>query len=405
MPFYRYESFTKQGTRKTGMLDATSLQMAKELLRGQGLMPTSITEVLQGAQAGFSLTRLFEKKIDTKTVIVFTKQFSVLLRSSIPLLQTLELLIEQFEGRFQRALITIKDDIKSGMPLAKALAKYPYIFSSIYVQLVRAGEASGKLDQILERLTQYLERTEETRQKIKKATSYPIMMLSFAGLVVLGLLTLLVPRLTGLFTQMGKELPGPTQLLVTLSDMLTANFMIIGIIVFISAISFKYWKSTPRGKLYFDQLLLRFRPTAYFARTKAVVQFCKTLGMLIESGVNMSEALDIVCNIVDNKVLVKKLQEARDKIIKEGKITRYLKQTGIFPNVALYMISTGEESGKLGQMLLSVGNDYEVELQEQTDKLTAKVGPVMTLVLGLVVGFILLSVFLPIMEMGDLAGM
>ena len=234
--------------------------------------------------------------------------------------------------------------------------------------------------------------------------SYPIMMLSFAVLVVVGLLTVLVPRLTGMFEQMGQKLPWPTQFLVNLSNALTQHFFLIMGSFIGGVVLFLYWKSSPAGKYKFDELLLRFPLTAYFTRTKAVVQFSKTLGMLIQSGVNLAEALDIVAKIVENSVLTKRLMEARDKIIKEGKIARYLKETGIFPNIASYMIRTGEESGKLGEMLLSVGRDYDSELMELTDGLTEKIAPVMTIVMGLIVGFIIVSIFLPIMNMSNIAG-
>lgn len=404
MPLYKYDSFNRRGSKVKGTIEAASLQAAKQLLRGQGLMPTNVTEVAAGTGQASFFASLFEKKIETKTVILFTKQLAVLLRSGVPLLQAFELMAEQFEGKFKRILVNIKDGLKAGEALAKELNKYPKIFSNVYVQLVRAGEASGKLDSILLRLTEFLEREEETRKKIKKAMSYPIMMISFSFLVVIGLLTVLVPRLTGMFSKMGKGLPGPTQFLVTVSDLVRNNFLLMSVGITSVILLFMYWKSTPKGKYKFDELLLRFPMTAYFSRTKAVVQFSKTLGMLIESGVNLAEALDIVCAIVENEVLVQKLRAARDKIIKEGKIAKSLKDTGMFPKIASYMISTGEESGKLGDMLLTVGNDYDVELMEITDGLTAKITPIMTMVMGAIVGFIIISIFLPIMDMGNMSG-
>jgi len=406
MPLYQYDSFSKRGVRVKGTIDASSLQAAKELLRGQGLMPIEVVEVVaEEAAVGFSIKRLFERPVDVRTKIVFTKQLAVLLRSGVPLLQAMELLVDQFEGRFKRILISIKDGIKAGESLASQLNNYPRVFPNVYVQLVKAGEASGKLDNILERLISYLEKAEETAKRIKKAMTYPIVVLSFAGLVVVGLLTVLVPRITEMFTKMGKELPVSTNILIAMSDFLLNHFIILGTTFIVVVLIFMYWKSTPSGSYKLDELFLKLPVTAYFSRTKAVVQFSKTLGMLLDSGVNLSEALDIVCNIVDNHVLSYKLQEARDKIIKEGKISKYLKQTGIFPPIASYMISTGEQSGKLAEMLLTVGNDYEIELAEITDSLTEKIGPIMTVVMGLIVAFILISIFLPIMEMGDIAGM
>lgn len=404
MALYQYDAFNRRGGRTSGTIDASSFQNAKELLKGQGLMPVKISEITNEVSGQFSFKSLFEHPIQPKTVILFTRQLAVLLRSSVPLLQALELLTEQFDGKFKRILINTKDGIKSGQPFSKELSKYPTVFSNVYVQLVRAGEASGKLDPILERLSDYLERAEETKKRIKKAMAYPIMMLSFAGLVVVGLLTGLVPKLKGLFTQMGQSLPLPTQILMSSSDFLIGHYFLIIFSMACIGILFSYWKTTAAGKYKIDDLLLRFPLTAYFSRTKAVVQFSKTLGMLLESGVNLSEALDIVCNIVDNKVLTQKLLSARDKIIKEGKIATYLRETGIFPSIASYMISTGEQSGKLAEMLLTVGSDYDDELTELTDSLTAKITPIMTLVMGVVVMFIVLSIFLPIMSLGDLAG-
>lgn len=403
MPLYQYDSFNKRGTRVTGTIDAPTVQVAKEMLQGQGLLPTKLVE-MSGEKASSWFAGLFEKKIDQKTVILFTKQLAVLLRSSVPLLQAIELLLEQFDGRFRRILSGIKDGIKGGEPLAKELARYPAVFSNVYVQLVRAGEATGKLDVILFRLTTYLERAEETKKTVKKAMAYPIGMLSFSTLVVIGLLVGLVPRLKGMFENMGADLPGPTKFLVAVSDFVQNYFfmMIIGTIIF--AVVFAYWRSTPRGKYSIDELLLKLPVTSYFSRTKAIVQFSKTLGMLLESGVNLSEALDIVCNIVENTALTQKLRAARDKIIKEGKIAKYLKETGIFPNIASYMISTGEQSGKLAEMLLTVGEDYDNELKEITEGLTAKITPIMTIVMGVIVGFIVISIFLPILSMGELVG-
>lgn len=403
MPLYQYDSFSRRGKRIKGTIDASSIQAAKEVLKGQDLMPISLSEIAAEA-SGFSFKALFERTVDLRTKIIFTKQLSVLLRSGVPLLQAIELLIEQFDGKFKRILVNVKDGIKAGESLASQLANYPKIFPKVYVQLVKAGEASGKLDKLLNRLTSYLEKTEETEKKIKKAVAYPIAVLSFAGLILVGLIVVLIPRITSMFSKLNKELPAPTKFLIALSDFATNNFILLSVCFVSSLLFFLYWKTTESGRYKLDALFLKLPVISYFTKTKAVVQFSKTLGMLLESGVILSEALDIVCNIVDNSVLSHKLQEARDKIIKEGKISKYLKQTGIFPTIASYMISTGEQSGQLDSMLLTVGNDYEVELNENIDRLTSKIGPVMTVVMGLIVGFILVSIFMPIMEMGDITG-
>ncbi len=403
MPLFRYEAYERTGTKKSGTVDAASLLQAREMIRAKGLMLSSLSQTADGASS-FSFLSLFEKSVDFKSKIIFTKQLAVLLRSGIPLVQSIELLTEQFENPFKRILVSVRDGLRDGNSLATELSRYPKIFTNVYIQLVRAGEATGKLEIILERLTGYMERTEETSRKVRKALSYPIMLLSFAFLVVLGVLTFLVPSMTDMLKKAGKELPGPTQIMVNISDFLFGYYphLIIGITSFVTL--FLYWRSTPEGKYRLDEIFLKTPFIQYFSKTKAVVQFCKTLGMLLESGVNLSEALDIVSNIVDNKVLVRTLQQARDKIIKEGKIARYLKETGIFPPIASYMISTGEQSGNLAGMLLTVGSDYEVELNDITDGITEKISPIMMIFMAFIVGFIILAIFLPVMEAGDIGG-
>lgn len=293
MPLYQYTALSRQGTQQTGTLDAPSLDSAKGLLKEKGLMPTQIKEAAD-ASGGSSIMQLFERKVDKKAVILFTKQFGVLLRSGVPLLQSLELLTEQFDGQFRRILITIKDNVKSGESFGSELARYPKIFSNVYVQLVKAGEASGKLDQILERLTEYLEKSEATMKKVNKALQTPVMQLSFALLIVSGLLVFVVPKMTDMMTKMGKELPAPTQLLISISDFMSNHFLMLVGIIGSMIVLFSYIKSTPKGAYRLDTLLLQIPMTGYFSRTKAIVQFSKTLGMLLDSGVNLAEALDIV---------------------------------------------------------------------------------------------------------------
>jgi type II secretory pathway component PulF len=403
MPLYKYESFNRRGKKISGTIDAASKQDAINTLRGQGLMPVSIEETTKVRSESF-WRKIFKKKIEIRTKVIFTKQLGVLLKSGVPLLQALELLTEQFEGEFKYVLINIKDGVKSGESLANGMSKYPKIFPNVYVQLVRAGEASGKLEVILNRLTSYLERTEETKKKIRKALAYPIAMLSFAFIVVVAVLAFLVPRIKDMFSQLGKELPGPTELLINMSDFFLNNIIIILVVLFATIFAFFKWKATPKGRYKIDELILKMPLVSYFSKTKAVVQFSKTLGMLLESGVNLSQALEIVCKIVDNKVLTQKLLQARDSIIKEGRIAKYLKKTEIFPAIASYMISTGEESGQLAQMLLTVGEDYDTQLTEITESITAKISPVMTLVMAVIILFIILAIFLPVMQMGEAIG-
>ena len=402
MALYVYQAFTRDGQKQTGSLDAPSEGAARELLQRKGLLPYSILPAHKAAQSENFLEKIFASSITLKEKILFTKQFAVLLRSGIPLVPAVELLIEQFDGRMHRILVSIKDGLKEGQSLADGMRNYPNDFENFYVQLIRAGEASGKLEVILDRLNQYLERTEELNNKIVEAVRMPLIQLFAILLITLGLMVGLVPQLVGIFKSQGGNLPIPTVILMAMSDAILNHYLTMGIVITILVLIFLYWKSTKEGALAFDRIKLKTPIVQNFTKTGAIVQFCKTLGMLLEGGVNLSEALDIVCNIVDNMVLKESLKEAREKIIKQGKIAQYLKQTGIFPSMATYLISTGEETGKLDAMLISVGDTYEKELTEYADTLTSLLSPIMTAVTALIVIFIVMGVMLPIMNMSNL---
>lgn len=397
MALYAYEAFSKDGKKVRGVIDAPSADALREQLTRQGLFPIKIESTGGTSTAGF-FKRLFEKKITTKDKILFSKQLAILLKSGVPILQAIELLIEQFEGGMKNMLVRIKDDVKEGISLADALAKYPKVFENIYLQLVRAGEATGKLETILERLTTYLERKETISKKVKGALQQPIIQLVVAVLVVGVLVTKVVPQMAKNFTSKKVALPWPTAFLLSLSDfMLSYSLFIIGFVIAV-VILFKIWKATPAGSKQIDQIKLHIPLIKYLSKTNAVVQFSYTLGLLLEGGVNIAEALDIVVSIIDNKVLASALRTARDNIVKEGKIAEYLKQTKMFPPIAIYLIKTGEETGELAPMLLTVADTYEKEYVELVDKITGLISPIMLFVMAGIVGFIVMAIALPMIE-------
>ena len=294
--------------------------------------------------------------------------------------------------------------MKKGASFADALKRYPKVFDNIYVQLVRAGEASGKLEMILERLTAYMERRAEIRKRIRSALTGPIIQLVVAVAVVSVMLIFVVPSMAENFAEQGRELPMPTAILLSISHLFTRYYLIVIAVLIVGITGYRYWKSTASGARIIDQIKLKLPIIGYFTRTNAIVQFCYTLGMLLEGGVNLAEALDIVVNIINNRVLADALSEARDKIIKQGKIAQYLKQTKIFPPIATYLISTGEETGQLDKMLLTVAQNYEDELGEYADGLSAKIGPALLIVMAVIVGFIVIALMLPMTQMGESLG-
>lgn len=404
MALYFYRALARDGQRVSGQLDAASLQNAKELLTKRNLYPVVI-ESLENRNLGLPwYQRLWQRNtVTAKDLILFTKQFAVLLRSGVPVLQLLELMAEQFTGQLHLILVALRDGIKEGKSLADGLEKYPQVFSTIYVQLVRAGEATGNLEMILDRLTIYLEERQKLRKKIISTLSTPMIQLVLVVLVTIVLLTTVVPSLAQTFTQEGRELPLPTRILLAISGALTGHYILLLSFIVLSLIIFSAWHNTPRGAYLFDKFKLKIPVIGFFVRMGAVVQFSRTLGMLTDGGVTLAEALDIVCKIVSNKFLAESLMEARDNIIKEGRIAQYLKRTQVFPSIAIYLIKTGEESGELGPMLTTVAENYEEELTEYADKLSSALEPIMMIVMAAVIGFIVLSIMLPMMDQVNIA--
>jgi type II secretory pathway component PulF len=401
MALYFYQALSKDGKKVSGYFDASSIQNVREQLVATGLFPTHI-ELSSGVSVPW-YKRLFQRSVGLKDKIFFTKQLAVLLKSGIPLVQALELLTEQTTGGLQNIVIALRDNIKEGKSLAESMQKFPGTFDNIYIQLVKAGEASGRLEVILERLTDYLVRRAEITKRIRGALTYPLIQLVIILLVVTFLLYFVVPEIASLFKKQNMPLPLPTRILIAMSDFLLNYWLwlIIGLIAIGTA--FYFWSRTPSGSYTLDKLKLKLPIVGYFSRIGAVVQFSRTLGMLTEGGVNLAESLTIVVNIIDNKVLAKTLNEAKENIIKQGKIAQYLKQTDLFPPLAIYLINTGEQSGQLDTMLLTVARQYESELEEYADNLTTLLGPIMTVVMAMIVGFVVVSILSAISQMGDIA--
>lgn len=396
MALYQYQAVTRSGKKVSGHIDASTLQSAREQLSRQGLYPTKLTLARSEGSAIPWYRRLFARQVTLKDKIFFTKQLGVLLKAGIPLVQALDLLIEQTTGPLERIIISLRDGIKEGKSLADGIARFPETFDSIYVQLVRAGEATGNLQPILIRLTDFLERRDELKKKITGALRYPLIQLVVITLVVVALLTFVVPQIADVFKGQNITLPWPTRLLMTMSDFLINHFFILFAAVAGLIGLFFVWKSTPKGAYQYDRLKLRLPLIGYFSRMGAIVQFCNTLGMLVEGGVHLAESLNIVTKIVDNRVLRDALEEAKENIIKQGKIAQYLKETNIFPPVATHLINTGEQSGELGPMLLTVGRYFEDDLRERSDGLASLLGPVMLMVMFVIVGFVIAAILLPI---------
>lgn len=404
MALYVYQAFSRDGKKISGSMDAASSKLVREYLVRGGFFVISVDLAKEAPSTTGWFKKLFEGGVSVKDKIFFTKQLSVLLRSGVPLLDALSLLVEQSEGKLKSVTVALRDGIKEGRALADGMALYPKIFDTLYVQLVRAGEASGRLEIILERLTQYLERRAELNRKIRGALTGPLVQFIVILLATFVLLRFVVPQMASIFTETGATLPLPTRIVLVLSTFLQHYFFLLITIVFVLYVSYRLWKASPSGGRKIDTWKLRLPVMKYFARMGAVVRFSRTLGMLLEGGVNLDESLDIVCKIVDNRILAETLLEAKEQIVKQGKVAEYLKKTGLFPSLAIYLINTGEQSGKLDVMLTAVADQYETELGERSEGLSKMINPIMLLVMALVLGFVIVAVMMPIMSVGELAG-
>lgn len=395
MALYKYQALSKEGKKVSGSIDAASVNQVQEILSQRDLYTIDISP-----STSLGIKSLFFK-VSQKEIILFTKQLAVLLKSGVPLLQSFELLSEQFEGNLRSIIIEIKDDIKEGKSLAEILQKYPKYFDTIYVQLVKAGEATGKLEQVLERLAEYMERNLEIKSRISSAMTNPIIQLVMVFFIVIFLLTTVVPNLVKTFTSLKQDLPTPTKILIAMSNALQNHYIILTLILAFIVGGFLYYRSTKYGRKQLDKLKLKLPMIKFFTKTSTVINFSQTLGLLLESGVNLSEALDIVCKITQNQILSDELNEAKESIIKQGKIAQYLKKTGLFPPMAIYLINTGEQSGSLDKMLLTVAKNYEQEMLELINKLIDTIDPLMKVVMALVVGFIVGAIALPLMQINQ----
>lgn len=401
MALYRYQAFSRGGKKTSGTIDAGSIKQVREQLARDGLYPISIEPATEASKQPFSFSSLFERSVTIKDKIFFTKQLGVLLRAGVPLVDSLNLLVDQTEGKMKAIVMQLRDGLREGKSLADGLSLYPKVFEPIYIQLVRAGEASGRLEVIFERLTAYLERQEEVRRQVRSAMMMPMIQLGMIVVVVFIFLLTVVPNITKIFVEQDMALPLPTQILYVTSGFLKSYYLLITVLIILAYLVYRSWRATAAGRRAIDSLKLKIPIVNYFARMGAVVSFSRTLGMLLEGGVNLPESLDIVTNIVDNRILVDTLKQAREQIVKQGRIAEYLKKTGLFPSMAIYLINTGEQSGKLDEMLTAVAQQYEMELAEYSQSLVTKLNPIMLILVAGVVGFIILAIMLPMLNLGS----
>ncbi len=405
MPVYSYVGLSPDGKNVTGVIDADNPRAARLKLRRSGVFPTSLAESREAEstpRASRSLSRLFER-VGAQELAVMTRQLSTLVSAGLPLVDCLSALIDQVDSeRLKRMLTQTRERVNEGTSLADALAEHPRVYSDLYVNMVRAGEASGALDVVLLRLADYTESTARLRSKLRSALTYPAVMLIIGATILFFLLSYVVPKITRIFTESKQVLPLPTRILMALSGMLSTWWPLVVVLLAVVALAFRYYVRTEAGRQRYDRWVLRVPVFGKLMQKIAVARFSRTLSTLLQSGIGLLPSLDIVKNIVDNRVLYDATEAARDAIREGQSIAPPLKKSGIFPPLMIHMIAVGEKSGRLEEMLFKTAETYEGEVDSTIATLTTLLEPVMIVFMGGMVTFIVLSILLPIFQMSQL---
>lgn len=406
MPVYEYKAFDKAGKTTTGIIDADSAVGARQKLRGAGIFPIEVretasrTKVSASRQASFST--LFQR-VKPVEISVMTRQLSILLGAGVTLVASLDTLISQITNpAFKKTMAHIKESVNEGNSLAFSLSKHPKIFSPIYINMVRAGEASGSLDLVLERLAEFGERQESLKGRFKAAMAYPVIMFFIGTGILIFLVAVIVPQITGIFEDMNQTLPLPTVILITISSFLKSFWGLLLLVLGGAIILLKRLLKTKKGRHIWDKIKLRAPVFGKINVKMAVARFGRSLGSLIQNGVPLLTALNIVRNIVNNTLVAEDIDNAMERIEEGKSLAAPLAQSRWFPPIVIQMISVGEQSGELEKMLNKIADIYESETEAQIMAMTAMLEPVMILTMAVSVGFIIFSILLPIFEINTM---
>ncbi len=400
MAFFKYKVRDPKGKFTEGMVEARSDKDAAVLLREQGFL---IVE-LNPAGAEISLTSLTAplQRVSFGDIVNFTRQLSTMVTAGLTITEALSILRSQTPNQaFAKVLDEILHDIEAGNNLASALEKYPQHFSKIYVSLIRAGEAGGMLDKVLERLADNLEKQREFNGKTQGAMVYPAIIVVGMVIVVFIMMTMVVPKLTGLYKDFGIQLPLATRLLIAISDFFVAFWWLIILGSIGAVIGFQAWKKTPMGTRILDTLVLRFPIWGNLKKEMILVEFTRTLGLLVGAGLPILEALNIVSDSLDNVVYRDGIKDAAMKVEKGFPLGVPLAQNPNFPPILGQMTKVGEETGKLDESLLKLSHYFETESEQLVRGLTTAIEPLIMVVLGLGVGFLVLAVVMPIYQLTE----
>src|SRR5512138_3121197 len=408
MPVFEYKALTAGGKSVQGLKEADSPKTLRSALRRDGVFLTEVLgEQQQQAQEAreVNVRRWVLGRVSAETLSVATRQLAVLVHAGIPLVEALTALVEQVDKeKLKRVLGDVKQRVNEGSSLADALAQHPRVFGELYVNMIRAGEHSGALEIVLSRLADFTESQARLRSKILGTMAYPVAML-IIGSIVLGILfTVVIPRVTKLFSDTKATLPWMTRALIAFTTFLTQYWWALIVAAVVAVWAFVKWRRTPAGKARWHRFVLRVPVFGRLVRIVAIGRFARTLSTLLKSGVPLLVAMDIVKNVVGNVRLAEVIEQARDAIREGESIAAPLKRSGEFPPLVHHMVAVGERSGALEEMLANVASAYEDQVDTTVTALTSLLEPIMIVAMGGVVGFIVFSVLMPILQINTLAG-
>jgi type IV pilus assembly protein PilC len=394
MPVFAYTAIDSTGRTVRSTMEAETEQLVLAKLRDQSM---HCTDIKIGKSKSKGIGR---KKLKAKTIVVFSRQFATMIDSGIPILRALDILSSQQKDQTMRAAVeAVTNDVKSGMALNEALQKHPHVFSKLYVNMIRAAEVGGILDIILDRLAGFLEYESEIKGKIKSAMMYPVLVLIFSMIMLFVLFSFVLPKFKEIFTGMDVELPPVTAAMFSFGDFMQSSWWIIILVVGGTYVGIKQWGKTPNGRYKLDYLKLKMPIVGELALKMSIARFTRTFGTLINSGVPMLRSLEIVGETMDNAVLTAAIDQTRTSIREGQKLSEPLTKSALFPTMVTCMIDVGEESGRLSEMLVKVGDFYDQEVEATVKGLTSMIEPALIMFMGGIVGFIAISVMTPIFKL------
>ncbi|WP_272976404.1 type II secretion system F family protein [Deinococcus geothermalis] len=396
MPVYEYRVRDRSGKVLKSQMEAETVAQVRDALRAKNLLIVEIKPPKTGLNADVKIPGLSDRPPGLKQVAIFSKQLATLINAGVPLVQALAILQRQIENKtFQNIIKSIRTDVESGTPLSEALVKHPKVFNRLYINLVRAGETSGTLDSILERIAAFQEKELGLRGKLKSALTYPVVVLVFAIGITYFLLTTIVPQFAGILAQLNAPLPLITRALMAVSDFLQHSGLLILVFVAVLVFAYRWFYKTPKGRHVIDDIKLRLPVFGNLLQKSAISSFARTFGLLIGSGVNIIESLEITKGTANNAIVEDTLENAKNVVMVGEPMSASLATSKVFPPMVVSMVAIGEETGSLDSMLVKVGDFYDREVDEAVASLTAAIEPLMIVFLGGIVGTIVAGMFLP----------